>query len=668
MCGIAGYFESKAERGLNECQRIALAMASSLAHRGPDDEGSWADARAGVALGHRRLAILDLSEEGHQPMHSEDGRYVLVFNGEIYNFRQLRRELEHKGYSFRGHSDTEVMLAAFCAWGFLPALDRFVGMFALALWDHRASRLHLARDRIGEKPLYYGWAGNALVFGSELKALRAYPEWRAGVDRHALALLLRYGYIPAPYCIYENTYKLQPGYALTLTLAQIRARKTIAPARYWSAEAVAESGAACPFEGNEEEARQHLLSLLRQSVAQQMVADVPVGAFLSGGIDSSLVVALMQEQSRRPIKSFSIGFDDESFNEAHFAKAVACHLGTDHTELYVQPSDLQQVIPRLPCIYDEPFADSSQIPTAVLCQLARQHVKVSLSGDGGDELFAGYGRYRITQHLWRITGWLPEPIRKLARHLDSVSRAALNRGVTPEPARHILTRLWNLSNLLARSTDRSVYQLSILPNPDPRLWLKDGQELKIQDHEFATWERLPELLQRMICQDLLVYLPDDILVKVDRAAMSVALETRIPLLDHRIIEFACSLPSSFKQRQGQGKWILREMLYDYVPRALVDRPKRGFGAPIGEWLRGSLRGWAEGLLDEARLRQEGFFEPGQVRQNWEEHLLRRRDWPSDLWPVLMFQAWLEGQKSALRPMAATKAGASMKTPEVEVCQ
>jgi len=667
MCGIAGFFAARPDRKLDECHQIALDMASRLAHRGPDDEGSWAEAQAGVALGHRRLAILDLSEEGHQPMHSQDGRYVLVFNGEIYNFQELRRELETDGHTFRGHSDTEVMLAGFCEWGFRPALERFVGMFALALWDRQTRKLHLARDRVGEKPLYYGWAGDTLVFGSELRALQAHPDWCGRVDRQALALLVRYGYIAAPHSIFENTYKLLPGHALTLNLAEIRARRLGTSTAYWSAHAIAEAGATQPFKGSEEEASRHLVSLLQQSVAQQMIADVPVGAFLSGGIDSSLVVALMQAQSRRPVKSFSIGFEEKGFNEAEFAKAVARHLGTDHTELYVQSKELQQVIPTLPSIYDEPFADSSQIPTAVLCRLARQHVTVSLSGDGGDELFGGYNRYQEAQWLWKLTGWVPGPFRRMARHLKHVSRAGLNMPFTPDAVRPALNRLWNLSDILSGSTDRALYDLLMTPNRLPHPWLKKAQEPPTQRDEVANWHRLPELLQRMMCLDLTSYLPNDILVKVDRAAMSVSLETRIPLLDHRIIEFAWSLPISFKVQRNQGKWLLREVLHQYVPRALVDRPKRGFGAPIADWLRGSLRGWAEDLLGEGRLRKEGFFEAAEVRRKWQEHLSLRRNWAAGLWHVLMFQAWLDEQKPVSKPTAAT-ARVSARAAEWAVCQ
>jgi len=647
---------------VDECEEIVQRMTSALAHRGPDDEGTWTDADAGMALGHRRLAILDLSAEGHQPMHSADGRYVLTFNGEIYNFQELRRELENSGQGFRGHSDTEVMLAAFCQWGLLPAVKRFVGMFAFALWDRAEGRLHLVRDRAGEKPLYYGWAGDAFVFASELKALRVYPLWKGRVNRQALALLVRHGYISAPHCIYEGIYKLLPGCSLTLTPAQIRDRTTDAPVPYWSAPSIAEAGLADAFKGNEQEAKDRLLTLLQQSVAEQMVADVPVGAFLSGGIDSSLVVAIMQAQSRRPVKSFSIGFEQEAFNEAHFAKAVARHLGTDHTELYVQSAEAREVIPELPCIYDEPFADVSQIPTVVLCRLARKHVTVSLSGDGGDELFGGYNRYREAERLWKVIGRIPQSARNLARHLKSVSRAGLNLRFSPGPVRYLLNRAWNLSDVLSVSTDRSLYQMLMSPNREPGAWLRKTKESEFQHDALPTWERLPELLQRMMCLDLVSYLPDDILVKVDRAAMAVALETRIPLLDHRIIEFAWSLPSSFKQ----GKWLLRQLLYRHVPQSLVDRPKRGFGAPIAEWLRGPLRDWAEDLLGATRLRQEGFLEPRVIREKWQEHLSSKRDWSAALWHVLMFQAWLDQQRAF--PIQGIPSISARNMTEAEVCQ
>jgi asparagine synthase (glutamine-hydrolysing) len=541
-------------------------------------------------------------------------------------------------------------------------------MFAFALWDRAEGRLHLARDRAGEKPLFYGWTRDAFVFGSELKALRAHPAWNGSVNRNSLALLARYGYIPSPHCIYENIYKLVPGCVLTLTGDQIHARKTPCQEPYWSLHKVAEAGTARPFSGDEKEAGEQLLELLRQSVARQMVADVPVGAFLSGGIDSSLVVALMQAQSHQPIRTFSIGFPQENINEARYAKAVARHLGTYHTELYVQARNLQQVIPRLPCIYDEPLADASQIPTVLLCQLAGSQVKVSLSGDAGDELFGGYDHYRKTQRIWSAIARFPEHFRKqLAGYLKSVANDGLDIRFNSELTSRILNRLSNLSDLLPAPTDRSLYHLLISPNRNPRAWLRETRQRATKSSAFASWENLPELLQRMMCLDFVSYLPDDILVKVDRAAMSVGLETRIPLLDHRIIEFAWSLPASFKQRGNQGKWLLRQILHQHVPRALVNRPKRGFAAPVAQWLRGPLRDWAEDLLGATRLRQEGFFEPRVIREKWQEHLSSKRDWSPGLWHVLMFQAWLDQQKVVPGHGESPTVIAARNMTEAEVC-
>jgi asparagine synthase (glutamine-hydrolysing) len=537
------------------------------------------------------------------------------------------------------------------------------------LWDRRKRQLHLARDRAGEKPLYYGWTDGVFVFGSELKALRAHPRWRGGINRGALALFVRYGYIPAPHCIYENICKLPQGCVLTLTEAQVHARQTPEPAAYWSAQSIAEAGATNPFKGSVEEAGERLRELLLRSVGRQMVADVPLGAFLSGGIDSSLVVALMQAQSRRPIKTFSIGFPQEKLNEAPFAKAVAAHLGTDHTELYVQGRDLQQVIPQLPRIYDEPFADPSQIPTTLLCRLAGASVKVSLSGDGGDELFGGYHHYRVGQGLWKMASRIPDPCRApLARQLKRVARTALILQITTDRGNRLLNRLWNLSDILPATTDYSLYQLLMSPNRDPRSWLKMMNESSAQPDEFSAWANLPELLQRMTWLDFVQYLPDDILVKVDRAAMSVSLETRIPLLDHRVVEFAFGLPTAFKQRGRQGKWLLRQILHQYVPSALVDRPKKGFVAPIAEWLRGPMREWAGDLLDETRLRQEGFFDARQVRQKWRDYLDRRRDWSPGLWHALMFQAWLDEQKVVPDRTAGNPPVAPKNISEVEASQ
>ena len=640
MCAIVGFWDTAKRADAREYENVALGMASVLTHRGPDDQGAWVDETMPLALGHRRLAILDLTAEGHQPMLSANGRFALVFNGEIYNFKSLRDDLEQSGHVFRGHSDTEVMLAAFCEWGVRPALERFAGMFAFALWDRQKKILYLARDRAGEKPLYYGWSGGVLVFGSELKALRAHPQWHGQINRHALALLMRYGYVPTPHCIYENIYKLPAASVLTLTESHIYTQQIPGPAAYWMPPV---ESADLPAMSNAEEACEQLHELLLHSVGRQMVADVPLGAFLSGGIDSSLVVSLMQAQSRRPVKTFSIGFEEENFNEAPFAMDVAKHLGTEQTELYVRESDLQQVIPQLSGIYDEPFADSSQIPTALLCRLTRSNVTVSLSGDGGDELFGGYNHYQIGENLCEIWRRIPAHSRMpLALALQQAAQTGLKLAL-PAVANRTLNRLWNLSDILPANTEQSVYQLLMSPNRDPQPWLKSTAELPGTLEASSLWNDRPELFQRMMWHDFTRYLPDDILVKVDRAAMAVSLETRIPLLDHRVIEFAFRLPTTFKRRAGCGKWLLRQVLYKYVPSALVDRPKKGFSVPLAKWLRGPMRDWAEQHLNEARLRREDFFDAQQVRRNWQSHLAKKRDWSPGLWHALMFQAWLEQQ-------------------------
>jgi asparagine synthase (glutamine-hydrolysing) len=663
MCGIAGFCEPRRSAGRTEMERVAFRMAAALHHRGPDDHGTWADVGAGLALGHRRLAILDLSRDGHQPMHSADGRRVLVFNGEIYNFTELRHDLNGLGHSFRGHSDTEVLLAAFCEWGIVATLRRCIGMFAFAIWDRHMRTLYLGRDRAGEKPLYYGWSGDVFMFGSELKALQAHPKWQGRIDRGAVALLTRFGYVPAPYCIYENICKLRPGCFLSLTENELQDRAMPQPKPYWSLKTVAETGITRPFNGTEVEATEQLGSLLLDSVRQQMVADVPLGAFLSGGIDSSLVVAMMQAQSHRPVKTFSIGFHQTVFDEAPFAKAVAGHLGTEHTELYVQPGELLQVISRLPTIYDEPFADSSQIPTVILCELARSRVTVSLSGDAGDELFGGYEDYRKAQRLWPIIESLPWTLRRrIARGVESLATSGLNLGIWPGAARHFLGRLANLSAVLRMPSDRALYRLLMSPNRFPLAWLELQKEPSTGFDDESAWEFLPGLLERMMHLDFVSYLPDDILVKVDRAAMSVSLETRIPLLDHRVIEYAWSLPRSFKQRHGRGKWLLRQLLHQYVPPSLVKREKKGFGVPISEWLRGPLRPWAEELLSGTRVRQEGFFVEKTVSRRWTEHVRGKRDWGMALWHVLMFQAWL-GQQ---RPVRSVPEHLTVAAPEAAV--
>jgi asparagine synthase (glutamine-hydrolysing) len=651
MCGIAGFWQREpgAEQALGAA---AQRMADAIAHRGPDDAGTWADAQAGLALSHRRLSILDLSPEGHQPMHSASGRYVLVFNGEIYNWRDLRQALEQEGAAppWRGHSDTEVMLAAFEGWGFEPALRRFVGMFAFALWDRHDRALRLARDRLGEKPLYYGWAGDVFLFGSELKALCAHPRFRRHVDRDALALYLRYACVPAPYSIYAGVQKLLPGTALTLRDGELLACRRPEARAYWTLAGAVDAGARSRFAGTRHEMTDELDRTLRAAVAGQMVADVPLGAFLSGGVDSSTVVALMQAQSTRPVRSFSIGFREADYDEAVHARRVAQHLGTDHTELYVAPQDVLAVVPQLPSIYDEPFADSSQVPTLLVARLARSAVTVSLSGDGGDELFAGYNRHRWARNLRRWIGWAPAALQ--ARAAGCITSrtpeqwdCAFDRGagLLPRGLRYKSPgdKLHKLAGLLGAQGDDVLYQrlVSFWPDgvalraaayPVPPGWIAYGTP--------ASLRSLPE---RMMYLDTLGYLPDDILVKVDRAAMSVSLETRVPLLDHRIVEFAWRLPLRTKLHGTRSKWLLRQVLYRYVPRELIERPKQGFALPLDAWLRGPLRDWAEALLDERRIAREGFLDPAPIRDRWREHLSGSRNWQHHLWIVLMFQAWLE---------------------------
>ncbi|HEX8135983.1 MAG TPA: asparagine synthase (glutamine-hydrolyzing) [Pyrinomonadaceae bacterium] len=639
-------------------QATIRRMSDTLLHRGPDDEGSFVDADSGIALGFRRLSIIDLTPEGHQPMASADGRYVLIFNGEIYNFQELRRELEALGHKWRGHSDTEVMLAAFTEWGFERAVRRFNGMFAMALWDRLERRLHLTRDRLGEKPLYYGRMGQTFLFGSELKALRAHPSFRAEVNRDALALFLRYNYIPAPYSIYRNVYKLPPGTFLSLD-ARVDDKDAVgqlaAPQAYWSAREVAEAGVADPFRCTEEEARTELETLLSEAVGMRMVADVPLGAFLSGGVDSSTVVALMQAQSSKPVRTFSIGFTEEAYDEARYARRVAEHLKTDHTELYVTPEDAMAVIPRLPALYDEPFSDSSQIPTFLVSQLARASVTVSLSGDGGDELFAGYNRYLLGQSVWNKISWMPRGSRTVAAGaLTTVSTEAWDRAYTGLKA-FLPSHLWQrtpgdklhkLAEILSVPDPQAMYMNLVSHWKEPGALVLGAVEPTTTLTDAEQWANLPEFIQRMMYMDTVTYLPDDILVKVDRASMGVSLEARVPFLDHRVVEFSWRMPLRWKIRDGQSKLPLRRILYRHVPRELIERPKMGFGIPIGQWLRGPLRDWAEALLDERRLKEEGFLKAGPIRRKWQEHLSGRRNWQYYIWDVLMFQGWLERERAS----------------------
>jgi asparagine synthase (glutamine-hydrolysing) len=652
MCGFTGFFGGAPRHGQVGDHALLKRMTDTIAVRGPDDAGYWTDGERRVGLGHRRLSIVDLSPAGHQPMPSASSRYVIAFNGEIYNHLLLRQELATVAHApaWRGRSDTETLLAGFDVWGIEATVKHAIGMFAFAVWDRQTSALTLGCDRLGEKPLYYGWQGSGsmavFLFGSELKALRAHPAFENKIDRGALSLQLRNGYIPAPYSIYEGVSKLPPGCLLTVSLLQ-REPKVSA---YWCGLQTAELGVANPFAGTEEQAVNQLEALLRDAVRQQMMADVPLGAFLSGGVDSSTVVALMQAQSSRPVQTFSIGYHEDGYNEAEHAKAVATHLGTDHTELYVSAQQAMDVIPRLPSLYDEPFSDSSQIPTFLVSQLAKQHVTVSLSGDAGDELFCGYTRYQMTANLWKNIATAPMPLRRLAaKGLTRIPPRVWNR--MAGAARGLLPRSLQLANLgdklhkgaavLESKSVGELYLNLVSHWHDPASVVIGGYEpptlLAGQEPTLAGLDDV----QRMMVLDMLTYLPADILAKVDRAAMGVSLETRVPFLDHRVVEFAWRLPQSMKLRDGQTKWVLRQVLFRHVPRTLIERPKMGFGVPIGDWLRGPLRDWAESLLSEARLREEGFFHPAPVRRKWEEHLSGQRNWQYHLWDVLMFQSWLE---------------------------
>ena len=647
MCGFTGFL-GNILHDASSLTALLVAMGERISARGPDSTGTWHDASAGIGLCHRRLAIVDLSPAGSQPMSSTTGRYVIAFNGEIYNHVSIRKELQdlRQAPSWRGHSDTETLLAGIEAWGLEATLKKSIGMFAIALWDRQTCDLTLVRDRMGEKPLYYGWQGSGnervFLFGSELKALKAHPNFAAEIDRSSLSLLLRHNYIPAPYSIYQGIAKLAPGCLLSVSLRQ----RELKICKYWDAIEVARAAVAHPFAGTADQAVDFLEVLAKDAVRQQMMADVPLGAFLSGGIDSSTVVALMQAQSSRPVKTFTIGFNDQGYNEAVHAKAVARHLGTEHTELYVTSEQAMEVIPRLPRMYCEPFADSSQIPTFLVSQLAKQHVTVSLSGDAGDELFCGYNRYQITENLWHKLAFVPAPLRALmAKGITALSPAAWNSlaGCIPGAGRYVSLgdKLHKGAGVLASTSLDELYLGMVSHLRNPANWVIDGQEPPTHLTGLRTELGGLNAIERMMVLDMITYLPDDILVKVDRAGMAVSLENRVPFLDHRVVKFAWSLPLTYKLRGGQTKWPLRQLLYRHVPRELIDRPKMGFGVPLEHWLRGPLRDWAEDLLNEDRLAREGYFQPAPIRKIWVEHLSGRRNWMAQLWNIIMFQAWLE---------------------------
>jgi asparagine synthase (glutamine-hydrolysing) len=657
MCGIVGFLGGAGWDDSGANAATLRRMTDALERRGPDDAGYWLDARAEVALGHRRLAIVDLSPAGHQPMPSASGRWTIVFNGEIYNHHDLRARLEAQGAApcWRGHSDTETLLAGFDAWGLRATLEQAVGMFAFAAWDAASATLTLARDRLGEKPLYYGWQGwgreRVFLFGSDLAALRRHPRFEHTIDRDALTQLMRYNYVAAPHAIYQGIAKLPAGSLVSISLLDCIARESV----YWSGVDRYRRANAQPFEGTPEQGVDALEALLAKAVGRQMVADVPLGAFLSGGVDSSTVVALMQAQSAQPVRTFSIGFHEAQYNEAQHAKAVAAHLGTEHTELYVTAAEAQAVIPQLPTLFSEPFSDSSQIPTFLVSQLARRHVTVSLSGDAGDELFCGYNRYSMTARLWGRLRARPLAWRRMAaRMLTSVSPHAWNRmagmlaPLLPPSLQfaNVGDKVHKGAGILDSGSIDDLYLGLTSHWPDPGAVVVRGHEPAPSMKDLAARMDGFDDLQRMMALDMLLYLPDDILVKVDRAAMGVSLETRVPFLDHEVVEFAMSLPGSMKLRGGVTKWALRQVLYRHVPAALIERPKMGFGIPIGPWLRGPLRDWAASLLDETRLRREGYFDPAPITRRWREHQSGQRNWQYALWNVLMFQAWLEHQRGA----------------------
>jgi asparagine synthase (glutamine-hydrolysing) len=694
MCGFSGFLTTDASV-LSRAEAEASRMALAIQHRGPDDAGVWADVVAGIALGFRRLSIVELSSAGHQPMRSASGRFVMTFNGEIYNHTELRdllsaEQLGTSIQSWRGHSDSETLLACFEKWGLEKTLQKTVGMFAIALWDTKANTLHLARDRFGEKPLYYGWATTsgsaapAFVFGSELKAVRAYPGFANAISREALALYMRFTYVPAPYSIYQNIFKLEPGCLLSVStnnslglsqtsnpsdsvqvpiapLTPLRPpalRSGIRMQRWWSLAAVVEAGSQNQI-SSEQEAIETLEKRLKEAVRVQSMAEVPLGAFLSGGVDSSSIVALMQAQATSPVKTFTVGFEESKFDESPHARAIAEHLGTEHTEFFVSVKDAQSVITDLPAMYDEPFADSSQIPTHLVCKAARQQITVVLSGDAGDELFGGYNRYLWAPRIWSHLAWIPFPVRQFLgsaiRAVPAVGWDALSVPVNALlPASKNFERVGDRALKLA-SRLRGVHNLDELYVSLVSEWQDPAQVVKGAGGEAAGFLIEPssmlsdpwpsvgaeEYELKMMYRDGMTYLPDDILCKVDRAAMATSLETRVPFLDHRVAELAWRLPLSMKIRNGQGKWALRQVLYKYVPKELIDRPKAGFAIPVGQWLRGPLKDWAEGLLNEQRLDLEGYFYPKPIRDKWEQHLSGRYDHTPSLWAVLMFQSWLE---------------------------
>ncbi len=648
MCGITGFY-SKSPSTFNN---IIIKMNSAISHRGPDNNGTWSNENLGLVLGHQRLSIIDLSKAGNQPMRSNSGRYILTYNGEIYNHLKIRTELEknNSNLKWRGYSDTETLLEAIDFWGVENTLNKIDGMFAFGLWDQKSHCLTLARDRVGEKPLYYGYQGEGngkvFLFGSELKALKAHPEFRGEIDRNVIALQLRHNCIPAPYSIYKDIYKLTPGHYLQIKENNLKKNFLPKSKSYWSLIENVIYGDNNQLSLNEKDIQKDLEKHLKSSVQKQMISDVPLGAFLSGGIDSSTIVALMQLQSKDPIKTFTIGFSENDYSEAIYAKKIAKHLGTDHTELYVSPKNALEVIPKLSTIYDEPFSDSSQVPTFLVSQLAKQHVKVALSGDGGDELFCGYNRYIISKRFSNLFRFMPLSFRKLlslgTKSISSQNWKKISKFIPKfKQYTNFGDQMYKGANVLNAKTMYQLYYMLCSHWQNPEQVIMNIKEPGTFLTEFKPNLEKLDIQQQMMALDSITYLPDDILVKIDRAAMASSLETRVPFLDHKLIEYVWRIPHSFKLRQGTGKWILRQILNQYVPKNLTERPKMGFGVPLCEWLRGPLKDWAENLLNEKRLKQEGYFNPKLIRDKWEEHIHGKENWQYELWDILMFQAWVD---------------------------
>lgn len=645
MCGITGILSRQ-----KICHQSLNLMISKLNHRGPDDNGIWVNNDCGIGLGHARLSIIDTTSAGHQPMCSASGRYVIAFNGEIYNHLNLRLELENasKNIKWRGTSDTETLLCGFDIWGIPKTIEKINGMFAFSVWDNINKELSLVRDRFGEKPLYYGWQGKYFLFSSELKAIKQHPAFEGEINRNALTLLMRNGVIPAPYSIYQGIKKLLPGHILTISLNDSLTESC----SYWNANSVITSNLSHPFKGTVESAVSELDKLLRNVVTSQMQSDVPLGAFLSGGIDSSVITAMMQDISKGPINTFTLGFQDTDYNEAEHAKAIAKYLGTNHTELYVTSEQTLEVIPKLASMYCEPFADASQIPTYLVSKLAREKVTVALTGDGGDEMFAGYNRHKYIPKIWNIISKYPVGIRKLVAKIILLTPVnSYNHYLNPLQKilpnniaqKNIGEKLHKIAGSITAKSQFDLYKMLVSQWGELESLVINGKEPSTVLTNLVGYENYDSFADQMMAIDTTTYLPDDILVKVDRAAMAASLETRAPMLDPRIFEYAWSLPFEYKINSGVSKWILRQVLYKYVPKELIERPKMGFSIPIGSWLRGPLREWAEALLAEERLSKEGYFHPQLVRNKWSEHLSGKRNWQYHLWNVLMFQSWLSEQ-------------------------